>query len=176
MPMQKYGDLGGELLLQQKKSRKAVLEGDIFTYKLATGDYYFGRVISTKADQYHPTGEPFLLVYLYNSKSDNPKKVPRLDKNDLLIPPYLDIKNSWSRGFTHTVENRPLGIDDVHEKHFLYNAYYKVYNDGFGNVIELDRRTDKKLIGLDGLGSLASLDLDIREALGLKMPPWSERL
>jgi hypothetical protein len=171
MSKKKYGQLGGELLVPQKKSRKAITVGDVFTIKLTTGDYYFGRVISDKADQYPPTEEKFYLVYLYNAKSRARENIPKLDKNDLLIPPYLTISGDWTSGYLETIKNIPLTEGDVLDQHYLYNPITKLYNDGFGNIIDKPE-SKNAIVGEDGLASRALFDKEIRSALGLDMPDW----
>jgi hypothetical protein len=171
MSKKKYGQLGGELLLPQKKSRRAIAVGDVFTIKLTTGDYYFGRVISDKADQYPPTEESFYLVYLYNAKSKIKEDIPKLDKNDLLIPPYFTVSQDWTSGYSETIKNISLTEDDVLDQHYFYNPIFKVYNDGFGNVIDKPD-SENAIVGQDGLASRALFDKEIRSALGLDMPDW----
>jgi len=78
------------------KSRKKVCVGDIFTLKV--GDmYYFGRVIRTDAG--FGENKIWNLIYIYEAQSKDKNDIPTLDKNRLLIPPYVTNRQAWLRGY-----------------------------------------------------------------------------
>lgn len=171
----KYGEYGDELLVKQKSSRKKAKEGDVFTIKLITGDYYFGRVISTKALQYLGDAEDgyFYLVYLYNSSSKDKKIIPELKKEELLIPPYFTLSTDWTTGFAETIANIPLDNDDIFHPHYMYCGLRDIYSDGFGNKIDPPAKGCRTPVGDNGFSSLTMLDIDIRKALGIELPEWA---
>jgi hypothetical protein len=169
----KYGELGDELLVKQKPSRKAVKEGDIFTLKFVTGDYYFGCVVCTQAKQHMGMAKKPFLLYLYNAFSKEKSEIPDFKKENLLIAPFYGLIQDWTTGYAETVASRPLGADEVFSPHYMFSRLYKRYYDGFGNEIGPPPPGCQTPVGSEGLGNLATLDLDIREALGMAMPSWA---
>ena len=174
MASKKYWELGGEILERQQPSRKKVKEGDIFVVKVKDRDYYFGRVISTKARQYLDQGNKLFLLYLYDSHSNDKNNIPELKKENLLIPPYYGMIQDWTNGCVETVGHKPLTEDDVFTTHYMYSPIFKVYLDGFGNKVDPPPSNNKIPVGSDGLGSFASLDIEIRKALNIELPEWAE--
>lgn len=89
-----------------KKSRKKVDVGDIFVCSIKEGEYIWGRVIRDGIDKIG-FGKDQILVYLYNVITNQKENVPEsLNKNDLLLPPFLTIKQAWSRGAFETIEKK----------------------------------------------------------------------
>lgn len=97
-----------------KKSRAKPDPGDIFTFKIKD-KYFFGRVITADAVT---NGVPWLpLIYTYNIYSNEKNKIPVLDKNNLLMPPFITNFQGWLRGVYETIEKRPLLPGDAFPKH-----------------------------------------------------------
>ena len=78
-----------------KPSRRRLLPGDIFVFRIAGHPYHFGRVIKPRTDL---LGMPATLIYLYRAASEDPTVVPALHCNESLVPPLFTNRLPWSRG------------------------------------------------------------------------------
>ena len=161
-----------------RKSRKIQKPGDIFTLQLPDKRYVFGRVIRTDVNlkpllslvtkKKKPDEEPkMLLVYIYKVLSNNKNDVPKLDKNELLIPPQVINRLGWARGYFETITNQLLQKEDILSQHcFLMVWEGKTYYfDEEGN--RLPNRIEP--CGISGVGNYRIIDDLVSENLGIPL-------
>jgi len=148
-----------------RRSRKRSIPGDIFVLQVRKGEYFFGRVISTKAN----VGgfKNCVLIYIYNAKSKDKNRIPELRRENLLIVPIATNYRPWTMGYFENVCNRPLTKDDVLSVHCFRNLFTGKYFDENNN--ELSKRIDP--CGEYGLDSFRTIDDAISEALGIPLAP-----
>ncbi|MCE5199648.1 MAG: Imm26 family immunity protein [Armatimonadota bacterium] len=102
-----------------KPSRARIRPGDIFVVQPHGREYVFGRVIKADASI---LGGLVYLVYIYNAFAKDKTDIPRLDKNNLLIPPILTDRSGWRSGICETVAQMPLTKDDILPNHCFMNT------------------------------------------------------
>jgi hypothetical protein len=149
-----------------RPSRKRLVPGDVFVYRLHGRDYGYGRVIRTDCRFF---GGGTVLIYIYAAFSPRKEHIPVLSRDKLLIPPVLINRLPWSRGYLETIECRPLGPDDVLPVHCFWSPAHvdeQYFNEDNGR---LRQRTDP--CGMHALSSFRTLDTRISVALGIPPSP-----
>jgi hypothetical protein len=144
-----------------KKSRKKLLPGDIFVLQVQEGQYIFGRVI--RLDAKVAGFNDCTLIYIYRAFSEDKNKIPKLDKNNLLISPAATNRMAWKRGYFEVVSHEELKQDDIHVPHCFYSYSQNYYFDDYGN--RLSARIEP--CGDYGLDSYNTIDAMISYALGI---------
>ena len=159
-----------------KKSRKELKPGDIFVLKPKGHDYYFGRVISTTANS--GFGPPkAILIYIYNVTSKDKNQIPKLDKNNLLIPPKMINRLGWSRGFFENVAFKELTKDDILDVHCFRIPSLKGFSEGrFSKERYVNEKGEEldgphEPVGLCGVGNYRVVDIWVSDALEIPLPP-----
>ena len=167
-----------------KKDRKKRGVGDIFAFKPTGQDYYFGRIIKTDADCGFggPTAN---LVYVYDVCSKEKSKIPPLNKDNLLIPPFFINNLPWTRGYFETLINETLKKNDVFENNVFWNPVDENYVDENNKVVKkklpwkygffeiVNRKTKMKYyenfspIGFSALSGYGSFSNKISKKLGI---------
>ena len=148
----------------QQPSRKLPKAGDVFRMHLITGQYLFGRVITTEACLWDVPR--LLLLYVYNYLNDDGQVPEILRKEDLLLPPKITNRQGWLKGYFETVLQRPLGAGDSYERHCLEEVMRNgtsLYYDEYDNPLS-ERLEPRGLRAVDGY---TSIDNDIADALGI---------
>jgi hypothetical protein len=102
-------------MVRLNPSKRKLVNGDIFVFKMSEHPYIFGRVIRTDALWAHYAHA--YLIYVYNSFSDSKHDIPPLLPTNLLLPPILINRLGWSRSYFETIAHRPLTADDVLPQH-----------------------------------------------------------
>lgn len=150
-----------------KQSRKRLRPGDVFVYKLEGRDFGYGRVIRT--DCLFGGSRDTILLYIYNAFSPVKERIPEFSKDTLLVTPQLTNRLPWSHGYFETIENRPLGPDDVLKVHCFSTDIYirRRYFDQDGKRL----RRRREPCGSYGLSSYRGLDVKISLALGIQPNP-----
>jgi hypothetical protein len=144
-------------------SRRRLLPGDIFVFRVAGHPYHFGRVIKPRIDL---VGMPATLIYLYRAASEDPIVVPALHCNELLVPPLFTNRLPWSRGYFVTVSNAALTRWDTLPSH--------VFRDPEGTFVDeygRPTRDPNRPVELFALHSVRTIDDRISEALGIPLAP-----
>jgi hypothetical protein len=138
-----------------KPSRRRVKEGDIF-----------GRVIRTNVSVGDFPGG--ILIYLYKSPSTSKDDIPRLRKEDLLLPPLATNRLPWSRGYFETVASADLEPSDVLERHCFRSlgGEYE-YFDEMSNPMTIPVEP----VGEYALHSFRSIDDLVSDVLGIEQRP-----
>lgn len=155
-----------------KGSRKRLQPGDVFAFRMRQDRLFrYGRVIRTDTNIGIDKGNT-ILVYIYKSCSPEKHLVPVLRKEDLLLPPLGINDTGWREGYFETMENRPLGTNDVLQVHCFKDPIGTKhrYVDADGNV--LARRHEP--CGFYALGGYGSVDLKASKALGFPEPTDDE--
>ncbi len=153
-----------------KKSRKELLPGDIFVFKLKSMSdlFWYGRVVRTDA---RVGGfEDTVLIYIYNLNSASKEDIPELSRRKLLVPPIATNKRPWTMGYFETVANRPLTSNDMLRKHVFKDATrlkVRFYDDNGKEVNKFFKPGG--LVGCNGLGSFRTIDDDVSGALGIPL-------
>lgn len=148
-----------------RRSRKRPKPGDVFVYKLRDHSFGFGRVVRTDILAGGFPGA--MLLYIYDAFSDTKESIPKLDKKQLLLPPFGINRTPWTMGYFETVEHRPLTQQDVLNKHCFWDDVNECYLNEFGE--KLLRRYEP--CSLDGLHSFRTIDVKISRALGEEPSP-----
>jgi hypothetical protein len=147
------------------KSKKGLKPGDVFVLKPKGHNYFFGRVIDVDADCGFGGGA--ILIYIYNSTSDNKNEVPNLDKNELLLAPIMTNRLPWSKGYFENVQHNELTTENVLPVHCFKKPKLNAYYNEKG--IKLDK--EYKPTGLYGFYSYRSIDDSVSEKLGIPLVP-----
>ena len=147
------------------KSRKRPKPGDIFVFQMPDGLFRYGRVIRTDAVI---GGFPnCTLIYIYSATSATKLPVPKLTKEQLLVPPIGTNRQPWLRGYFETIECRPFDHDDVLKTHCFESPTFKKYFDDQGRT--LDDRCEP--CGTYALDSYRTIDDAVSRALGIALAP-----
>jgi len=149
-----------------EKSRKELRPGDIFVLKPKGHDYYFGRVINTNAESGFGPGRA-VLIYIYNATSRDKTQIPKLDKNNLLIPPEMINRLGWSRGYFENVGFKKLTKNDVLDVHCFWDPLRKRYINEKKQVLDGPHEP----VGRYGLGNYLTVDDQVSDALGIPLLP-----
>jgi hypothetical protein len=144
-----------------KKSTKKLLSGDIFALQVQEGQYIFGRVI--RLDAKVGGFDDCILIYIYRTFSEDKNKIPKLDKNNLLIPPIATNLIPWTHGYFEVISHSVLNEDDIHKPHCFWDFCDKCYFDDNNN--KLPQRIEP--CGKYALCSIYSIDADISKSLGI---------
>lgn len=155
-----------------RPSRRPLRPGDVFRVLLPDELYRFGRVIRTDARWTCAEGAgPVNLLYIYRYASSTDDMPPRseLRPDKLLIPPVLTNRLGWSRGYFDTVDNIPLDDDDVLSVHCFKSSVYRdtQFFDEMSNALP----GPTEPVGTHGLGSYATIDDSISDAVGIPRAP-----
>ena len=110
-------------------SRKKIKAGDLFVFQMSqeVNLYRFGLVIKNDFNL-----GPFPncnLVYLYEASSKFIDEVPELNREKLLIPPFVTNNLAWSKGFFLTIGNIVPGEAEIFSEHFFRDTSGNLYND-----------------------------------------------
>lgn len=147
------------------KSRKRPKPGDIFVFQMPDGLFRYGRVIRTDAVI---GGFPnCTLIYIYSATSATKLPVPRLTREQLLIPPIGTNRQPWLRGYFEMIGHAQLRPEDVLEVHCFLDPVWKRYVDADGRVLPEKHEP----CGFDGLHSYRTIDDDVSRALGIALAP-----
>lgn len=160
---------------RQKGTRRKPQVGDVFGMRLPTKGWLFGRVV--RADANGSGGGPGdvtrgeMLIYIYENLEQEPRPIPRLDRNRLLIAPLIINTRPWSGGWFVTLESGEPKPGDVLERH----CFEDWVHGGF--VDEYQRRLKGRFepCGETGLASIKLVDDLISERLGLRVIPDGEQ-
>ena len=152
-----------------KKTRQQPKAGDIFVFQVdqRPDEYFFGRVVATDTKIGAVRDFEAVLIYLYKTTSFNKADIPPLLTSDLLVPPLGINKQPWTRGFFETVKSGVNQAEDLLSQH-CFRDYRGWFFDEYGN-----RMPDPvEPVGVYGVGSVGSTDMEVSQALGLplKMP------
>lgn len=147
-------------------SRKAVREGDVFTYVMPDGKHRFGRVISTEAEIGPITACQLLYFFDPATASEDPP-LSQLRPDSLLIPPCMTNRLGWRRGRFKTVWRGPVPAQARLPQHCFWDSTRKKYFDEKTN--ELPGPVEP--VGRWGLVSYRRIDDDLSRALGFDPVP-----
>jgi hypothetical protein len=103
-----------------QKSKRAPLVGDVFAFRAADHAFRFGRVISTGA-VVGPT-HGCVLVYLYAARSRDKTRVPKLEREGLLLAPMMTTRAPWSHGYFEHIKMSTVRTRDVLAQHAFRDA------------------------------------------------------
>jgi hypothetical protein len=141
-----------------------VREGDVFAFAVDDERYFFGRVIRTGVSVGGFPGG--VMIYLYRAASISKERVPRLRKEELLLPPLATNRLPWSRGYFETIASAELQPSDVLARHCFRNVKGE-YLD------EMSRPMSSPVepVGDYSLESFRSIDDLVSDALGIPPRP-----
>ena len=144
------------------KSRRPPEVGDVFAMLQSDGRFLFGRVIDTNANPLGVGGA--ILIYVYRVRSVGQVPVPRLRRDELLLPPIMTNRQAWTRGYFKCVESRPLEPTDRLDRHSFRDSngrYFDERGNRLSGAIEP--------VGIWGLQSYHGIDDAISRALGIPL-------
>ncbi len=147
-----------------KVSRKKPEVGDIFAFKNKYLGWIYGRVIKMGG----PMGDhdSNFLVYIYNNFSKDLELHPKLNKNDLLIPPYFINRLGWLKGYFQTISKITLDKEDILDYHSFIKlpvSHNLGYVDEYGNKTEKINKESESY----AMGNYITLDMDISKKFNL---------
>lgn len=154
-------------MIRGKSNRKRRKVGEIFTFSVLEGEYYWGRVICLDVNMWGFDSQK--LVYLYNISTHSTESIPPLDKNNLLIPPLGLANGFWSDGYFQTVAVLPLPDEDRFERHCFRSGIRgsNEFRDEFNNPVD----EPFEPLGRGGAPNIRAVDTRISEALGIEPIP-----
>jgi hypothetical protein len=160
-------------MLPLAKSRKKPQPGDIFVFQLRQDRLFrYGRVIRASVELVamdgSPSGMTAILVYIYKASSARERPVPRLRKDELIVPPLLINDTGWRDGYFETVEQGLLAEDDVLHIHCFHSPGHVGYRYVDIDGKPLPGRCEP--CGFYALGGYGSVDLKVSRALGFPEP------
>jgi len=142
-----------------KRSRRNPKVGDIFVVQMPGTPFFFGRVIRTDAS----VGgfDNCILVYFYRTFNNTKLPVPKLDRENLLLPPVATNARPWTMGYFENVDHSEVEKNDVRPVHCFRDFTGKLYDD---NGRRLNAETEP--VGEYGLQSYQTIDDLLSDALG----------
>lgn len=147
-----------------KKSRRGPEAGDIFVMLPPDQLFLYGRVISTEA-KIGPM-ENCVLIYIYALRATTKLPVPKLSRDQLLVPPIMTNKLPWRRGYFETIDHQTLEEEDRLRQHCFKDLFIEgKYFDEFSN--ELNQCIEPT--GAWGLDSFRTIDDEVSKALGFPL-------
>ena len=151
-----------------RKSRHTPRPGDLFTYRIKTKPYGFGRVIATDALIGGISDVILIYIYDYLHQSPVPKDLP-LSPPRLLLPPEPITRSLWTRGYFQHLENIPLSRKQLLPRHCFWTDLGEedMYFDDYGR--RLRRRNEP--CGFYSVNTFMTIDATLSEALGIEPSP-----
>jgi hypothetical protein len=147
-----------------KPSRRPVREGDVFAFAVDDERYFFGRVIRMNVSVGGFPGG--ILIYLYRTASTSKEQVPRLQKEELLLPPLATNRLPWSRGYFETIASPELRPSDVLARHCFVTVKGEYLDE-----MSQPMTSPVEPVGEYSLHSFRSIDDVVSEALGIPQRP-----
>jgi hypothetical protein len=149
------------------RSNRMPKNGDLFTLKLVSRQFLFGRVIRADADRLTAPGPACNLIQIYDRQSEDERPpVDALSPESLLIPPLWTNRKAWTLGYFKTIASLPLLPADCLSPYCFEDTlptFGTKYRDEEGGVLP-DRLEP---CGIWGLVSYRWVDDRISEALGV---------
>jgi len=147
-------------MIAMKPYKKKLYVGDIFVMKYI--DFYlFGRI----GDIYNPGKYQLYVVYIYKDSSGSINKIPDLNKDLLLVKPFIINRLGFSRGYMNVIDNIPIdnnnGFPTISytDGRFYYDSLDKKLNKSKGYTVKLS------------FGNYRTLDDEISNKLGISLAP-----
>jgi hypothetical protein len=150
-----------------KRSRHEPRAGELFAMQLPGGAFLFGRVIVSDPPRSEaPMPESYLIyVYRHQSASTSPDW-KALRPEELLLPPVWINQLPWTKGYFHTVDERPLAKSDLLDQH-CFREFTGRFLDERGRPL----RIPVEPCGDWGLASYRWLDDQVSDSLGIPRVP-----
>src|SRR5438270_175534 len=111
------------IMLPQKPDYTRIKTGNIFAMKYGEHRFLFGRIISEKANVGGFLEN--LLIYVYKTESISASLIPILNKNELLIPPFVMTRSDWRKGFLRTVKTAEVSPEDILPQHCFWSFIFR---------------------------------------------------
>lgn len=145
-----------------RKSRPTLRTGDIFVMRPPVGGYLFGRVIELNTKIFDVGC--WILIYIYDARSDQKRQIPELRRDRLLVPPVITNRLPWTRGYFEQLEHRNMVVSDRLPQHCFKNSWGQYFD-------ETGRRLPgpTEPVGVWGLSSFRAIDESISKALGIPL-------
>ena len=137
--------------------QKQPKRGDIFAYRIR-GHWGYLRIIKDNLKIIAPA----CLTYFYSALSLQFEEIPTLDRDSLLFPPDMQVKDSWRHGIFKFVCHRPIDQREEFEKHYFWDDLRNVYRNETGTVV----LPEGKFCGNYGLSGLQAIETCIALGFG----------
>jgi hypothetical protein len=149
---------------QRRNARRGTFQvGDIFGMFVPAKGWLFGRIV---ADGLYMGDN--ILVYIYDVLCPEPRPLPPLSKEHLLIPPFLTY-DGWIDKYALHLQRRPLAPGDRFELHCLqYGPAF--YDEHHAKVLQ-----PFEPCGRGGIWPIKFIDDEISAALGIPLIPDDEK-
>lgn len=160
-----------KLLSRLKKSYKRPEKGDIFVMQRNDNDkYIYGLVVNDKASI--GMDPNLLLVYIYKYETPTIEPIPKLHKEDLIIPPDVQGYQGWREGYYLTVGKLDDKQMDTFKQHFFWSARDRKNNESvyYNEFAQKVGRGPIDNLTMFGMGTHYIVDLRLRIALGISPP------
>ena len=145
------------ILERQGGTRSPVHAGDVFSMKLPSGNYLYGRVVRTDACLRSFCEN--ILIYLFDEIGNEVAPRFPLTVNRLLCGPIITNRQGWTRGFFTTIDSRPLGPDEELPIHCFLSSNGHYYDERNREV------PPQEPTGEYSLQSYEAIDQAIQDAL-----------
>ena len=129
--------------------------------------YLFGRVIDVNTNVIR--GYSGILIYIYKIRSHDKSPVPKLDRDQLLIPPEITNKRPWTMGYFENIAHEQLNSSDRITHHCFKNVWGKYFDEAGNRLAE-----PTEPVGSWALSSFRTIDDAISNALGIPLSPDDE--
>ena len=151
-------------MLVLKKSRKKIIEGDIFTIQPFEGVFYYGKVIKTNLISSDDFIKGMSLIYIYNYKSTKKEEPVKLGSYELLIPPIVVNNQPWIKGYFETLCNQLVSDNEKDVDYGFWDVMERIYVNLLGQPI----KREPKYWSYFGLGSYGVVAKEVFKALEKK--------
>lgn len=108
------------------------------------------------------------LIYIYAKGSPEKLAIPRLRKEQLLVPPLIANHRPWTMGYFEFLEGRPLGTEDRLRQHLFRDIRGWCVNE---RGERQEAPVQPVVAGIYGLSSFRTIDDDVSKAIGLPRAP-----
>jgi hypothetical protein len=148
--------------------RRKPQTGDVLRIPIGSGEWLFGRVVSTNAwpSAFDDSWSDAIMLYVFRYVSTDGVPPFPLRASDLLFPPMICTHELWqSKGRCEFIENRAFEPGELLARHCFENAFLfdpPRYFDGQGE--QLACRTEP--CGVHAATTLHGIEVAIRDALG----------
>lgn len=156
-------------LVQGRRFRPKLAEGDLFRMRHIDGGFLFGRVVIANApERCGPMPGASLLYYYAGVRERSEPEPSSLDYRQLLIPPTWTNNLAWRHGYYETIRRDPLRNEDRWVRHAFGSRRGRdgermVYVDECGMPCEV---VPGQPPGRWALTSYRAIDDEISDALG----------
>jgi len=147
-----------------KRTRTKPAEGDIFILSPRENLFFYGRVLISNIN--HIAQSPFIhgksVIVIFRCRSEAIGwDGYRPNYDELLIQPTIVDSSYWSRGFFHTIGNKPISKYESKLDIGFYDTSFGIFRTETGK--EMNHRP--KLLGMYGISTIIGITIKVNQEL-----------